>query len=62
MEAGDRARYEDLVGKDEASACEGGATRRWVKVKRKDARILAVEAMEVHERQHAPEDTDAASP
>jgi len=31
-----RARgYEGLVAKDEASVYEGGATRRWVKVKQK---------------------------
>jgi ATP-dependent DNA ligase len=28
--------YEGYVAKDEASAYEGGATRRWVKVKQKD--------------------------
>jgi ATP-dependent DNA ligase len=28
--------YEGLVAKDEASVCEGGATRRWLKVKQKD--------------------------
>jgi bifunctional non-homologous end joining protein LigD len=28
--------YEGLVAKDEASAYEGGATRRWLKVKQKD--------------------------
>jgi ATP-dependent DNA ligase len=27
--------YEGLVAKDEASPYEGGATRRWVKVKQK---------------------------
>jgi ATP-dependent DNA ligase len=27
--------YEGLVAKDEASAYEGGATRRWVKVKQR---------------------------
>jgi ATP-dependent DNA ligase len=28
--------YEGYVAKDEASVYEGGATRRWVKVKQKD--------------------------
>jgi ATP-dependent DNA ligase len=28
--------YEGYVAKDEASAYEGGATRRWLKVKQKD--------------------------
>ena len=28
--------YEDYVAKDEASVYEGGATRRWLKVKQKD--------------------------
>jgi ATP-dependent DNA ligase len=28
--------YESLVAKDEASAYEGGPTRRWVKVKQKN--------------------------
>jgi len=28
--------YEGLVAKDEASRYEGGATRRWLKVKQKD--------------------------
>jgi hypothetical protein len=28
--------YERCVAKDEASAYEGGATRRWLKVKQKD--------------------------
>jgi ATP-dependent DNA ligase len=28
--------FEGYVAKDEASAYEGGATRRWVKVKQKD--------------------------
>jgi ATP-dependent DNA ligase len=27
--------FEGYVAKDEASACEGGATRRWLKVKQK---------------------------
>ena len=28
--------YEDYVAKNEASVYEGGATRRWLKVKQKD--------------------------
>jgi ATP-dependent DNA ligase len=28
--------YEGYVAKDESSAYEGGATRRWLKVKQKD--------------------------
>jgi ATP-dependent DNA ligase len=31
--------YEGLVAKDEASAYEGGPTRRWFKVKRKDRTV-----------------------
>jgi ATP-dependent DNA ligase len=35
-ECGARLRLEDVVAKDEASAYEGGPTRRWLKVKQKD--------------------------
>jgi ATP-dependent DNA ligase len=36
VDTGDRVRVEGYVAKDEASAYEGGPTRRWLKVKQKD--------------------------
>ena len=39
--------YEGYVAKDEASAYEGGTTRRWLKVKQKDARLLNISGEQV---------------
>jgi ATP-dependent DNA ligase len=36
VKAGDRARYEGCVAKDERSAYAGGPTRRWLKIKQEN--------------------------